>query len=936
MRNLPVHLAGRPRSWMRAGLLFCMLSLQAGCDQLDLKTPVQRIANARKDLAARNPKAAEIELKNALQKEPKNIEARLLMAEVYLAMHRGQSAEVEIGHAEQFGASAASTLLLRARTYVVEHQYPRVLKEVPSIVTGSPSHQADLLEVRGDAQTALGLAKEAEASYEGALALRPGSLDALYGKARVVAQQRRFDDASQLVDRALAADPNSTKTLLLKGEILQGQQKIDEAIAVYRTAVKGAPEDQTAQITLGMALIFTKQLDAAKEQLDVILKKWPKDPKAQYLLAVMQYNRGDYKASLDAVQKVTSADPDFAPAIALTASIQYALGSYLPAEANAQRFVSIYPLSIYGRKLLSVILVREGQSAKALEALGPVLAAPELDDPQIFAIAGAAAAAVGDTGRASQYLAKASQLDPANTTLRRAYGMESLASGNADAAVSAFESVLALDRDSVETNSLLVLSHVGKKDFKTALAMTQALIDKHPKEAAYLNLLGGVYLAMADVPQARATFEKAAELQPDWAPAALNLAKLDLGANRPDDAKKRLTTVASKDPRNIDVHYLLSEIDASQGRFLESRQWLESTAKANPDAMGPRARLVSALLAAGETQQAVAVAREITVRKPDDREALGLLALAQASAGQRDAAVATYGRLAGMLPNVAWIQVAIARLESQDGHLAAAQSALAKALALSPELPDAQISAAELAVRLGHFDEAARFAAQLEKRPETIAVARLLQGDIAMGRRRPDAGLKAYQDAFARLNSATALIKVHSALASAGRKQEAADEMSGWIARNPRDVESRIYFAGYAEVGGDLRTAKRYFAEALAIDPKNPIALNEMAVMSAADQRPAALEYAERAYAQRPDSAAIADTLGWLLAESGNLNRARPLLENAVARAPSNIEMRYHLAVVLAKAGEREAAKSNLRLVLKSTDASPLKSDAKKLLGELS
>lgn len=937
MRKPTVRPAGRPRTWTNVGAVVCALSLVAGCDQLDLKTPAQRIANARDDLTARNPKAAEIELKNALQKEPKNVEARLLLAETYLLMHRGQNAEVEISHAEQFGASSASTLLLRARAYVVERQFPRVLKEVPAVVTGSPSHQADLLEVRGDAQTELGLSKEAEASYDAALALRPDSKNAMYGKARVVAQQGRSDEALVLVDRVLAADPAGTKNLLLKGEILQGQQKTDEAIALYRTAVKGAPDDQTAQITLGMALIFTKQLDAAKEQLDVILKKWPKDPKAQYLLAIMHYNRGEYKPALDAVQKVTSADPDFAPAIALTAAAQYAIGSFLPAEVNAQRFATIYPNSIYGRKLLSTILVREGQFAKALDALGPVLASQKLEDPQIFAIAGAAAAAVGDTERASQYLARASELDPKNVSLRRAYGIERLASGNADAAVNAFQSVVDLDVDSVETNSLLVLSLAGKKDFAKAVPMAQGLIAKHPENAAYQNLLGGVYLAMADLPHAREAFQKALDLQPGWGPPAQNLAKLDLAANRPDDARKWLTAIASKDPKNLEVSYMLADIDASQGHAAESRKWLESAVKENPDVIGPRARLINSLLASGDTQQAVGVARDLSARKPDDREALRLLGLAQATAGQRDAAVATYGRLAGLMPDAAWIHVAIGRLEAQDGHLAAAQTALAKALALAPDLPDAQISSAELAVRLGRFDEAAKLAAQLEKRPETFAVARMLQGDVAMGRRRPDVGLKAYQDAFAKLNSAPSLIKVHAALTSAGRKQEAADKMTAWMAQNPRDLDSRIYYASYAEVGGDTKTAQRYFGEALAIDPKQPIALNEMALMAAADNdQRGALDFAQRAYAQRPDLASIADTYGWLLAQSGDVDRARPILENAVARRPGNLDARYHLAVVLAKAGDRDSARNNLRVVVASKEASSVKEDARKLLASLS
>jgi hypothetical protein len=50
------------------------------------------------------------------------------------------------------------------------------------------------------------------------------------------------------------------------------------------------------------------------------------------------------------------------------------------------------------------------------------------------------------------------------------------------------------------------------------------------------------------------------------------------------------------------------------------------------------------------------------------------------------------------------------------------------------------------------------------------------------------------------------------------------------------------------------------------------------------------------AYELKSDSAAVADTLGWMLVEQGDTARGLELLQEAVAAAPDVHEIRYHLA----------------------------------------
>ena len=911
------------------------LVVAAGCGPLDRSTPAEHIAKARARLAVNDVRTAEIELKNALQKDPKNIQGRLLIADVYLAMNRGQDAEVELSHAEQFGASPQATLLPRARAYVLQRQYSRVLKDIPSNPTGEPAQVADLLEARGDAQAALGMGNEAEASYDAVLQMRSKSVDALFGKARVAASRGDLDGAMRLVDSGLAIAPKSTGGLLLKGDILYGQQKGDEAIKAYTTAVDSAPDSVAARIALGSAFIRNERFDAANEQIAAVLKRSPNNAEAYYLQAVMLYTQGKYKASFDAVQKVTAALPNYAPALILTASVQYQLGQYLQAETNAQHYLQTFPNAVHARKLLATIFLKERKPTEALAAVEPLLSLADLKDGQVYALAGAALGQLNNPTRAMEYLQKASSLNPDDSTLKTAYGLNSLAAGDVGRAVDTFESLVRVDTSNTDADSILVITYIGRKEYAKAIAAAEALIKANPKSAVFYNLAGGAYGASGDLKNARDRFEKAVALDPQLATAALNLARMDIVDKNVADARKRLTDVLARDAKNVDVLNALADIEISQNRLDEAARWLETAVKQNPALAGPKSRLIGFYLRNQDTQRAVALAREAETKSPGDVEVLLLLAQSLTQSGDRDAAVATYGRIAGLRPNDPRVQVEIARLEAADGHTGAARAALQKALVAAPDYTDAQIVLADLETGLGRFDDARRIAAKLDKTPATQAAAKVVLGNIAMGQRRYDQAAKSFADAFATTKTAFVVTRLHAALYAAGRKREADEAIGPWLAANKDDRIARLYLAGTLQLAGDVDRARDLYRQVVAIDPRNAQALNELALLSHAAKDPQAVDYAERAYALQPNSGAVGDTLGWILVDRGDVERGQHVLEKAVKAAPWNNEARYHLAVALAKAGDKAGARSNLKQLVESPDAFAQRADAKKLLDQL-
>jgi predicted Zn-dependent protease len=110
------------------------------------------------------------------------------------------------------------------------------------------------------------------------------------------------------------------------------------------------------------------------------------------------------------------------------------------------------------------------------------------------------------------------------------------------------------------------------------------------------------------------------------------------------------------------------------------------------------------------------------------------------------------------------------------------------------------------------------------------------------------------------------------------------------------------------------------------------VALNNLAWAYSELKDPRALATAEKALKAAPDSPAVLDTAGWLLAGQGDTGRALPMLKRAASLQPANAVLRYHLAVALNKSGDKKAAKVELEKLVSGGTPFPHLDDAIALL----
>src|SRR5579875_3344360 len=217
-------------------------------------------------------------------------------------------------------------------------------------------------------------------------------------------------------------------------------------------------------------------------------------------------------------------------------------------------------------------------------------------------------------------------------------------------------------------------------EFRSAQAQLETVIRDHPEFVEAQRLLAGTRLASGDPAGAEALLRHAMSIAPDWTPTLTMLGELLLNARR----------------RHADALAVAAPFCAA--------------GKAAPELVTQH---VTALIALGRTEEAVAFYRRIADGTPDDPAAAHGLAIALQAAGSQAEAEQTAHRLLSRGYQSASLGYTHARSLIALGELERAEAALRGCLQRDPQHADAHGDLARLVwIRTG---DAARATAALDE-----------------------------------------------------------------------------------------------------------------------------------------------------------------------------------------------------------------------------
>jgi cellulose synthase operon protein C len=916
----------------------CFLSIAmvgAGCTQ---KNADSLVVSAKDYIAKKDFSSASIQLKSALQKKESG-EVQYLLAQTLLEMGDYPGAELQARRAflSQFSPDAVYPVLAKAMLGLGE--FKKITSELSKVVVSSAAEQALITTIVGEAYLAQRQPTEAIAAFDAAIQKVPGEPRALVGRARAAVvgdlANNSAADALKIANDILLASPTFAPALALKADLLIAQSKPAEAIEVLSTLVQATPFNGQARFSLISLLTAENKFDEARAAIEAMKKVAPRDVRPNYLSGVLALRKGEALKARDEAIKVLSTVPDHPPSLVLAGAAEYQLGSLSTAADYLRKALTSTPENLYARNLLVAIYLRQGQPGKAEDALAPALkSAPS--EPTVLRAAGEIALANNQLKEAANYYAQALTLEKNSVVTQTRLAQIRLANGDVSDAVSELETASGLDKDQFQADLSLVALYFEKRDFDKALTAVGTLEKKQPNNPLTHNVRGAVYVGKKDIKAARLSFQRALELQPNYLPAASNLARLDLAEKNPLAAKNRYEAIVAKDATNDGALLALAQIQSlTNAAPAEVVATLERAIKANPNSIQARAALVGFYTKQADVKSALAAAEAATSALPNEPRAVELLGSAQLGAGQVNPAIETFNKLARIQPESPLPLMRLASAQYAAKSVDAAIASLRKALAIKPNLLEAQREIIGAQIASGRVEDALKEAKAIQKSRPTEAIGFAAEGDILASQNKFAEAASAYAEGGKRQPTAENTARRYQMLVADGKASEAIAIANKWIQENPKDTVVRFQIANELLAKKDYREASARFKEIVGIEPSNFSVLNNLAWVLHELKDPSAIGYAEKAYAIAPGSAEVMDTFGWVLFSKGDVTKGTTLLKQAVTASPKNLDARLHLAKALIAAGDKASAKKELETAISFKDNSPLTTEANKLLQAL-
>jgi tetratricopeptide (TPR) repeat protein len=734
--------------------------------------------------------------------------------------------------------------------------------------------------------------------YKNVLQLDPNNAAAHWGLAKGYLANQQIPEGFWELRETVRLDPDNldaraqlSQLLLLAGDPDEALAQADELLS--RGGKRG-------HIHRAQALDRLERIDEALEEYELAIAAYPDDSAPVSIYAQALTRHGDREAAEPYFLKLVEMDPSVSSYTSLAAFFvqdrdrdaeteQAFLDATRVAEGEEQVRAHQNVASFYFQR------ERFEEATAYLERVIPTVDEPV---PLIYLLA-RLHVAEGNEEKADGLIAEATEIDPTDPvpylTLSGHLGRQ----GDVPGALAAAEKALEIDPN--------------LKDAK--LRVAEILVDVGYRES--------------DLDKVERGQQMVREVLEDGAPSAsalMVMAKIDLAQQRVDEAIEGLRAAIELDPSSPQAHFVLGTALSVKGEGPAARTELARALEIDPSMLEARRVLARVHASLGEHEYAIEEARRYLTAKPDSTQTRILLAQSLVILRRMDAALAELNAIPEQERN-ADVLYALGRVHLGMGNDPGARKYLTQANELMPTHHDILRNLVRLDQKEDRLAESvARVDAAVKAEPENAKL-RTLSGLVALIGDRGDDAEKAFQKAIELDPTDSAGYEQLARLyAKTGRLNEAVTTYEAAIEARPEDPNLH-YFLGtlYAFGGAQDKAIERYEA-AIRYGPDLAYPKNDLAYIYAesGENLDRALDLAQDAKAALPDTATVADTLGWVLYKRGIPSAAISYLKEAVANSDGDITVSgislHHLAQAYEADGSPEKARETLQRAIAELD----------------
>jgi tetratricopeptide (TPR) repeat protein len=218
-------------------------------------------ASASSENAVLDQAIAEFEKIVALQ--PKSVEDRMVLGQLYTVKHDPKKAEEQFKTAQAIEPESEDVVLNLARLYAESGDMKHAAKVIEDVPVNDRTAKMEF--TLGAAYDQLKQPKDAISAYQRAADMEPGDLHTMDALAQALLSNNQLDEALKEYKQLAAADPDNPEPLVHISEIQRRQGKYQDALTTIRKARKLDPTSLEAGYNEGLVLDVLGRFDEATQ-----------------------------------------------------------------------------------------------------------------------------------------------------------------------------------------------------------------------------------------------------------------------------------------------------------------------------------------------------------------------------------------------------------------------------------------------------------------------------------------------------------------------------------------------------------------------------------------------------------------------------------------------------------------------------------------------
>lgn len=514
--------------------------------------------------------SARLELKNAIQIDPKYAEAFYMLGMVELKNENIRASFIDFSKASELKPDHIPTQLQLGRMYLAANVPDKALEKA-TIVLKLDSHNEEALFLKSSIYLAQKNMSEAEMILNGLKMKGSRSPELYLLLASASLQHKNIPGAEEVLKEGIKDNPSTASLHMLLMNLYRATGRLSDALAQARQIVRIEPGIMSHKLMLADILWDLGQKQESLVEISAMIKSDTKDEDSRISAArFYQEHKMRAEAENTLISGASAKKDSFKLRFALS-DLYMALGEYDKAIKILQKCMEITddprnPKIIETRNRLGRIYLSMGDTIKANELSEEVLnESPKNTDALI--LKGSIDLMKGDgLSAVSEFrtvVFENPQLVQAHISLSEAH----MLNREQDLATEALKNALITNPDSRELKRALARVYIIRKNYADAETTLKGIIEADPKDYETWAGLGDLYMGLKRYSEASEMYQQVISYFPGISLGYMRLSRLQAAQGNLGKAVSTLEQGYGKIPQDTDL------ISALAGLYLMSRRY---------------------------------------------------------------------------------------------------------------------------------------------------------------------------------------------------------------------------------------------------------------------------------------------------------------------------------------------------------------------------